>query len=82
MALATDITPINVTLPAVNVAVDHITIMFKGNQYATARISLTDQNGTVVSVWDVEFTAEELAGWGEDDAFVLNAAIVKLGIVK
>ena len=80
MALETPIEPTPISLPAVNASVEHIVINFKGGQYATARICLTDVNGLVVGAFDVPFTSEELAEWGEDDVFVLNAAMAKLEI--
>jgi hypothetical protein len=81
MQLQTPIQPIETSKPAVEAVCQFVIVQFgEGEQYANARIMLNDEDGKTVSSHQVNFTEEELAGWGTDDLFVLNLALDKLGI--
>lgn len=82
MQLKTPIQPVETNKPAVEAVCNHVQIGFDaGDQYAFAQILLLDENGTIVSSNQVNFTEEELANWGTDDTYVLNLALTKLGYI-
>lgn len=81
MNLETPIQPVTTSKPATIAVCQFVIVQFgEGDQYANCRILLNDEDGTIVASHQVNFTAEELAGWGADDAFVINLALTKLGI--
>lgn len=50
------------------------------NPYAICDVDYMDTNGAIISREQIGFTAEELAGWGEDDTVLLPLVIEKLGV--
>ncbi|MFN9901379.1 MAG: hypothetical protein ACK55Z_21875 [bacterium] len=75
-----NIQPIQTSKPAVKAVMNFVTIEFSPDKYAYGRLSLLDEDNTIVSVNDVDFTLEELNSWGMDDNYVLELALQKLGI--
>lgn len=81
MNLQTPIQPVETSKPAVEAICQYVVVQFgQGDQYAHCRILLNDENGSTVASHQVNFTEEELAGWGTDDTSVINLALDKLGI--
>ncbi len=81
MNLQTPIQPVETSKPATVALCQFVIVNFgEGDQYAHCRILLNDEDGSTVASHQVNFTAEELAGWGTDDTFVINLALDKLGI--
>ena len=81
MALQKPITPQEVVKPAVELRIDTVIFRFgPGDQYAFASCSLVDEDGKTVEGKTVQFTEEELAGWGSDDAELLVLVKAKLGL--
>jgi len=79
--LTTPIAPLSHGKPSVEVSCQYVIVQFgEGDQYATARINFLDEDKTVNAAYDVAFTAEELESWGTDDTFVIDSALVKLGV--
>jgi hypothetical protein len=75
-----NIQPIQTSKPAVKAVMNFVIIEFSSDKYAYGRLSLLDEDNTIVSVNDVDFTLEELNSWGMDDNYVLELALQKLGI--
>lgn len=81
MNLQTPIQPVPSSKPAVEAICQFVVVQFgEGDQYAYARLLLNDEDGSTVATHQVNFTEEELAGWGADDTYVINLALDKLGI--
>jgi hypothetical protein len=81
MQLQTPIQPIETSKPAVEAVCKLVVFTFgEGGDYANSRIELFDEDGLIVAQHQVSFTKAELDGWGEDDEFVLDLALTKLGI--
>lgn len=81
MNLQTPITPVETSKPAVEALCQYVLVQFgEGEQYANCRVILNDEDGSTVASHQVNFTEEELSGWGTDDTFVLDLALTKLGI--
>jgi hypothetical protein len=81
MALQEPIAPQEVVKPAVELRIDTVIFRFgPGDQYAFASCSLIDEDGKTVEGKTVEFTEEELAGWGSDDTELLLLVKTKLNI--
>jgi hypothetical protein len=81
MAINLPIQPLGVSKPAVEAGCKLVAFTFtEGQAYARAHIELLDEDGIIVAQHQVGFTKDELDGWGEDDDFVLNLALTKLGI--
>jgi hypothetical protein len=79
--LTTNIKPTATTKPAVKAICQYVILSFaEGLDYATARINFADEDGRINVAHDVQFTAEELANWGQDDRIVLSLALAKLGL--
>jgi hypothetical protein len=81
MALQEPIAPQEVAKPAVELRIDTVIFRFgTGDQYAFASSSLLDEDGKIVEAPTVQFTEEELAGWGSDDTELLVLVKAKLGL--
>jgi hypothetical protein len=79
--LTTNIKPTATAKPAVKAICQYVILSFaEGLDYATARINFADEDGRINVAHDVQFTAEELANWGQDDRIVLSLALAKLGL--
>ena len=76
--LVQDITPVAVSKPAVQAQIQYVIVNFtEGEDYAQARLNFVDEDGRINVAYDVSFTAEELADWGNDDLVLLTKALAK-----
>ena len=76
--LSQAITPTLTSKPAVLAQIQYVIIHFlEGEQYAEARVNFVDEDGRINIAHDVNFTADELADWGNDDQVLLAKALAK-----
>jgi len=76
--LETPITPVATSKLAVKAQIQYVIVNFTdGENYALARLNFVDEDGRINVAYDVSFTAEELADWGNDDQIVLAKALAK-----
>jgi hypothetical protein len=75
-----NITPLNVSKPAIKAEVQRVIFEFNPNRYAYALIFLLDEDNRIVTSYEVDFTLEEMNSWGVDDNYVLELSLQKLGI--
>ncbi len=79
--LLTNITPTITAKPATSAQCQYVIVNFAdGDNYAIARINFIDEDGRINLAHDVQFTADELENWGNDDSIVLSLALAKLGV--
>ena len=75
-----NITPTSVVKPAVQAELHKVIFEFMPNKYAYAILVLLDEDNKPLEMKQVEFTLEEMNGWGQDDTYVLTLALQKLGM--
>lgn len=76
--LETPITPVATNKPAVKAQIQYVIVNFTDDEdYANARLNFVDEDGRINVAYDVNFTADELADWGNDDQIVLAKALAK-----
>lgn len=66
--------------PAVTARMANVTVNFNPQNYASGMLMLFDEDGKMVTTYNVNFTLEEMNLWGEDDNYVLDLALQKVGI--
>lgn len=52
------------------------------NGSANCRITFGDEGNMNVDNININFTAEEMAAWGEDDSYIENLILSKIGATK
>lgn len=80
MVPISNITPTVVSKPAVKAELHRVVFEFMSNTYAYAIVMLLDEDNKPLEMKQVEFTLEEMNGWGQDDTYVLTLALQKLGM--
>lgn len=76
--LTTHIGPVATSKPAVQAQIQYVIVNFTdGEDYAQARLNFVDEDGRINVAYDVNFTADELADWGNDDQILLAKALAK-----
>jgi hypothetical protein len=72
-----NINPITITIPTVKLTVD-----YKLNGMCVVLWRLFDADGNQYKSGDLFLSAEEVAGWGTDDNYIVNLALTKLGYTR
>lgn len=81
MALIETIAPYQVSAPATTLEIQSIRINFNAPiGYAEAICAFKNDAGETQKLVTVEFTAEELSAWGDDDQILAELVKAKLGI--
>jgi hypothetical protein len=66
--------------PAVTAKVQSVTVIFQSDIWARINLVLFDEAGALVDNPTVDINEEESAGWVDDDRYILQLALNKLGL--
>ena len=76
------VAPTEIVKTSIASAVDIRVMSLELGRSVALIVTIKDQNESVIDVHSITIEGEEYEGWGDDDAYLVNLVLEKIGLTK